>query len=46
MSLIIPEHEIEITAPGYVVRQIQIDADENQRLRADLRPEVGTTQRQ
>ncbi len=38
-------HVLEIAAPGYVVRQIQIQADANQRVRADLRPMVGTTQR-
>ncbi|UJR80827.1 serine/threonine-protein kinase [Sandaracinus amylolyticus] len=37
-------HVLEIRAPGYEDRRLEFTAQGNQRLRADLRPAIGTTQ--
>ncbi|AKF06563.1 protein kinase domain-containing protein [Sandaracinus amylolyticus] len=37
-------HVLEIRAPGYEDRRLEFTAERNLRLRADLRPAVGTTQ--
>jgi len=39
-------HSIDISAPGYVDRHIEIDGTSSRSVPADLQPEVGTTQRQ
>lgn len=37
-------HVLEIAAPGYVDRRIELEADRNRTVRADLRPALGTVQ--
>ena len=37
-------HVVEIQAPGYVDRRLDVDGDENHRVRADMRPLLGTGQ--
>jgi hypothetical protein len=39
-------HNVDISAPGYVDRHLEIDGDRNQHIRADMRPELGTGQAQ
>ncbi|MDQ3035940.1 MAG: hypothetical protein M3Y87_26285, partial [Myxococcota bacterium] len=38
------DHVLEIQAPGYEDRRIELRADANRRVRADMRPAVGTSQ--
>ncbi len=39
-------HVVDVSAPGYVDRHFEVDGTSSQRVRANMVPEIGTTQRQ
>jgi serine/threonine-protein kinase len=39
-------HVVDLTCPGYVDRHLEITGTSSQRIRADMRPDLGTTQQE